>query len=98
MKRMLNFALAAFLLTGTLQAQSTAVDALMSPGRVTFLARHPGEIFRVEIFAPTGQKLLDSGFVPAQRIEWNLSDPFGERVAEGTYRYTITLTDRPGHP
>ena len=78
------------------RAQSTAIEVASDEARVEFSSpSRPAEI-RVEVFAPSGELVFDSGAVFGRAIEWRMQTDAGERVADGVYIATVTVTDPSG--
>ncbi|HKQ53285.1 MAG TPA: hypothetical protein VJT74_13005 [Pyrinomonadaceae bacterium] len=87
---------ALFALTGGARAQSTAIEVAADEGRVEFSSSAPLAEMRIEIFAPSGELVFDSGAVTAPSVEWKMQTAAGERVADGVYLATITVADASG--
>jgi hypothetical protein len=51
---------------------------------------------RLEVIAPSGEVLFDSGFKRANLIDWSASDKQGRRVADGSYLCVVTVRDASG--
>ena len=87
---------ALFALTAGVRAQSTAIEVAADEGRVEFSSPAGLAEMRIEIFAPSGELVFDSGAVYGAPVEWKMQTAAGERVADGVYIATITVTDSSG--
>lgn len=89
-------ALVLFALTASVRAQSPAIEVASDEGRVEFSSPSKFAEMRVEVFAPSGELVFDSGAVLGQAIEWKMQTAAGARVADGVYLATITAIDAAG--
>ncbi|HWT01893.1 MAG TPA: hypothetical protein VN256_16720 [Pyrinomonadaceae bacterium] len=89
-------ALALFALTAGARAQSTAIEVASDEGRVEFSSPSRPAEMRVEVFAPSGELVFDSGAVFGRSVEWKMQDAAGARVADGVYLATVTVMDGAG--
>ncbi len=87
---------ALFAVTAGVRAQSTAIEVAADEGRVEFSSPAGLAEMRIEIFAPSGELVFDSGAVTGAPVEWKMQTAAGERVADGVYLATITVTDPSG--
>jgi len=78
----------------TVPAQMPALDLAIDSDQVRFAATE--QETRVEVFAPSGEMIFDSGAVTGQAIEWKMQNALGERVPDGTYLVTIQLKTATG--
>ncbi|HEY0376352.1 MAG TPA: hypothetical protein VGC87_05280 [Pyrinomonadaceae bacterium] len=83
-------------LTAGVRAQSTAIEMASDEARVEFSSPARSAEMRIEIFAPSGELIFDSGAVVGQPVEWRMQNAAGERVADGVYLATVTVTDSSG--
>ncbi|HJU56267.1 MAG TPA: hypothetical protein VJ715_16915 [Pyrinomonadaceae bacterium] len=90
-------ALCLFALTAGARAQSPAIEVASDEGRVAFSSDGRLAEMRVEVFAPSGELIFDSGAVVGQSIEWKMQTAAGKRVADGVYLATITVMDAAGN-
>lgn len=72
------------------QAQTPGISARVYQDRVRFAAPEGAQEWRLEVFAPDGKKLFNSGFITSSAVDWNIQDPDGQPVEDGTYSYVIT--------
>ena len=76
------------------QAQMPALDVAIDSDQVRFVAE--AQELRVEVYAPSGEMIFDSGAVTGQPIDWRMQNTKGERVADGVYLVTIQLKTAQG--
>jgi hypothetical protein len=76
------------------RAQMPALDVAIDTDQVRFAAA--AQEMRVEVYAPSGEMIFDSGAVTDQSVEWKMQDAQGERVADGVYLVTIQLKSATG--
>jgi trimeric autotransporter adhesin len=80
------------------QGQQPAPSIQVAPGpeRVSFSAAADAEQMRVEVFAPSGEMVFDSGAVYGREVSWEMRGRNGRRVADGVYLAGVTTTDAAG--
>jgi hypothetical protein len=73
-----------------------AVFGSVADNRIRFSAL--GELLhlRLEVIAPTGELLFDSGFKSGNLVDWLAADGNGQALAEGTYLCVVTVKDATG--
>ena len=76
--------------------EEEAVAVTADSYHAQFSARDAAQQMRVEIFSPSGERVFDSGAAFGQAVEWDLRDQKGERVTDGVYMASITVTDQKG--
>src|SRR5918911_2528707 len=76
------------------RAQMPALDVAIDSNEVRFAAA--AQEMRVEVYAPSGEMIFDSGAVTDQAIEWKMQDAEGKRVPDGIYLVTIQLKTAAG--
>ncbi|MBA3714009.1 MAG: hypothetical protein H0W76_16385 [Pyrinomonadaceae bacterium] len=94
-----TFALAVILFTlaANVQAQTPSIEVTTDAGRAQFSAQGQAEAIHVEVFSPSGELVFMSDSVNSgQAVEWQMQNDKGERVPDGVYSATITLTDFSG--
>ena len=83
-------------LTAGARAQSTSIEVASDGRRVEFSSQGPLAEMRIEVFAPSGELVFDSGAVAGPTVEWGMQTAAGERVADGVYIATVTVADSSG--
>ena len=71
-----------------------ALDLSIDSDRVRFEAA--AQEMKVEVYAPSGEMIFDSGAVTGQSVEWKMQNALGERVADGVYLVTISMRTADG--
>ena len=89
----LNTALAQAQPTTGSQPPAPSVTATATPDRVHFAASGAVTHLHLEVFTTSQEQVYDSGVVAGGTLDWHLSDQHGQRVADGAYPYTMTVTD-----
>ncbi len=84
------FVLALTLSSGA-RAQTLTIDVSTGEDGARFTAAGDVQQLRVEVFAPGGEMVFDSGEVLAQDVQWSMQDERGERVPDGVYLATISV-------
>ncbi len=78
------------------QQSSPNVEVTADSYQARFAVRGEAQSVRVEVFAPSGEKVFDSGAVFGRDVEWYMTDARGGRVADGVYHANVTVTDLAG--
>src|SRR5947208_1714070 len=100
--RLINSLLLALLLLGTIafaQEQKSAapqapmVTATAKGQQVRFASLGEVRQLRLEVFDGAGQKVFDSSFVSGNLYDWRLTDQQGQRLADGSYLFIVTVRD-----
>jgi hypothetical protein len=87
-------ALCAFSLNALAQTPSIEVSA--DSFEAQFAIEGPAREVRVEIFSPSGELVFEAAGAGGQSIRWPMVTGAGERVADGVYLATVTVTDPSG--
>ncbi|HWS99087.1 MAG TPA: tail fiber domain-containing protein [Pyrinomonadaceae bacterium] len=78
------------------QQPAPTIEVAPGPERVTFSAGRETQQARVQVFAPSGELVFDSGTVFGQEVAWDMRGRNGRRVPEGVYLATVSATDAAG--
>jgi hypothetical protein len=92
----LTLAFAFFLLSVNAQAQTPAIEVSADSQRAQFAVQGEAQAVRVEVYAPSGEMVFDSGTVTGQAVEWRMQNQQGEPVADGIYLATISTKSSTG--
>lgn len=99
MTKSFTLALATILLCalfGTAHAQTPTIEITTDNERAQFSIQGDAQAVQLEVFAPSGELLFEAEVSNALAVEWPLTNNTGERVADGVYLATITITDTSG--
>jgi trimeric autotransporter adhesin len=77
----------------TAKPSSPVVTATAKGQQVRFAALGEVQQVRVEVFDATGQKVFDSSFTQGNLYDWQLTDQQGQRLADGSYLFIVTVRD-----
>ena len=82
--------------SSTAKVQTREVIASASGNSVRFTSL--GELIqlRLEVIGSSGELLFDTGFKPANAIDWACTDKQGQRLDDGAYLCVITVKDSAG--
>jgi hypothetical protein len=75
---------------------TTPVTASVVDGGLRFAAPGKSAKMRVEIYAPSGELVFDSGMRKGGELHWKLQDQQGQAVADGSYRARVTSEGEGG--
>jgi len=78
------------------QAQSSPIEVSTDDERVEFSAQGQTRSVYVEVFSPSGELVFETSGTVGQSINWPMVDNRGQRVPDGVYLATITVTDLSG--
>jgi hypothetical protein len=78
------------------QAQTPPIEVTADDHQAQFAVQGEGHAMRVEVYAPSGEMVFDSGTVTGQVVEWRMRNQQGERVADGLYLATISTQSGTG--
>ena len=70
-----------------------AIEVTTENERAQFSTQGQVRAVHVEIFSPSGELVFESDSLSGQAVEWQMRNDRGERVADGVYLATITVTD-----
>ncbi len=77
-------------------AQTPSIEVSTDSFESQFAVEGPAREVRVEIFSPAGELIFEADGAGGQSIRWPMVTAAGERVADGVYLATITVTDPSG--
>jgi hypothetical protein len=94
----LVLALAAVLFTLNLnaRAQTPSIEVSTDSFETQFAVEGHARQVRVEIFSPSGELVFEADGQGGESVRWPMTTAAGERVADGVYLATITVTDTNG--
>jgi hypothetical protein len=95
----LTLAVTLFALLATVHAQTprvTTVNISAEADKVHISAIGDVSEIRVEVSDEAGDVVFQSGAISGQELNWNMRDASGERVARGTYLFTVTFRNAMG--
>ena len=75
------------------QAPAPSVTATATSDRVHFATSGAVTHLHLVIFTTGQEPVYDSGVVAGGTLDWHFSDRHGQRVADGAYPFTVTVTD-----
>lgn len=78
------------------QAQTPTIEVTTDNDRAQFAVQGQAQTVHVEVFSPAGELVFETDSAAGQAAEWRMVDDKGERVADGVYVATITVTDFSG--
>ena len=81
------------------QAQTPRVSTInisAQTDKVHITAEGDVSEMRVEVSDEQGEVVFQSGAISGQQLDWNMTDAQGERVAAGTYLFTVTFRTAAG--
>jgi hypothetical protein len=78
------------------QAQTPPIEVTTDNARAQFSTQGPALAMHVEVFCPSGELVFEHDSAAGQAVEWQMVNDKGERVADGLYLATITVTDLSG--
>ncbi|HEY0378388.1 MAG TPA: tail fiber domain-containing protein [Pyrinomonadaceae bacterium] len=89
-------ALTLFALALNAHAQTPSIEVSTDNEKVEFAARGETKKVHVEVFSPSGEVVFETDDADGQTIRWGMVNQRGEKVADGVYLATITVTDSVG--
>jgi hypothetical protein len=79
------------------QAQEPSIEVTTEAARAQFSVQGQAQAMHVEIFSPSGELVFESDSANnGQVVQWEMRNDKGERVPDGVYLATITVTDLSG--
>jgi hypothetical protein len=95
--KVFTLAITFIILAVSAQAQMTSIEVSTDADRIQFSAQGQMQAVQVEIISPSGELVFESDALnKGQAVEWRMRNEKGERVADGVYLATITVTDSSG--
>jgi hypothetical protein len=96
-----SLALVIWLSTAVLAQESSLVTsptitAAATAEQVRFISFDKISHIRLEVFALSGEQLVDSAFKPGDLLDWDLRDQQGQKLADGSYLCVVTVKDLAG--
>jgi hypothetical protein len=89
-------ALILFALAFNVQAQTPSIEVTTDDNAAQFSAQGQAQAVHVEVYAPSGELVFEGDSADGQPIRWGMVTRKGDRVADGVYLATITVTDSTG--
>jgi hypothetical protein len=89
----LTLILFAFAIT---QAQTPSIEVTTDNDGAQFAVQGQAQTVHVEVFSPAGELVFETDSTAGQSVQWQMINDKGERVADGVYLATITVTDFSG--
>ena len=80
----------------TARAQTPAIEITADNEAAQFSTQGKARSVHVEVYAPSGELVFEGDGFGGQAIQWQMRNQKGERVADGVYLATITVTDSVG--
>lgn len=80
----------------TARAQTPAIEVTTDNEAAQFSTQGKARSVHVEVYAPSGELVFEDDGFDGQAIQWQMQNQKGERVADGVYLATITVTDSVG--
>jgi Chaperone of endosialidase len=78
------------------QAQTSGIEVTTDNQRAQFAVHGHAQKMRVEVYAPSGEMVFDSGTVTGRALVWQMMNQKGEPLPDGLYLATISLTEASG--
>ena len=78
------------------RAQTPSIEVMTDSDGAQFSTRGKAQSVHVEVYAPSGELVFEADSFAGQAVDWPMTDRKGERVADGVYLATITVTDSSG--
>ncbi|HEY0377757.1 MAG TPA: tail fiber domain-containing protein [Pyrinomonadaceae bacterium] len=85
-----------FALNVDARAQTPSIEVSADSFEAQFSVEGHARQVRVEIFSPSGELVFEADGQGGESIRWPMVTAVGERVADGVYLATITVTDTSG--
>jgi hypothetical protein len=89
----LTLALIFFGLATAASAQTPSIEVTTDNDRAQFAVQGQAQAVHVEVFSPAGELVFEADSAAGQTVQWQMINDRGERVADGVYLATITVTD-----
>ena len=90
------FLICLFALFMSAQAQTPSIEVMTDSHQARFAAQGDAHEMRVEVYAPSGEMVFDSGTVTGQIVEWRMQNQKGEPVSDGLYLATFSTKSSTG--
>jgi trimeric autotransporter adhesin len=78
------------------RAQTPSIEVTTGDDGTQFSTQGRAQGVHVEVFSPSGELVFEADSSAGQSVDWPMVGQKGERVADGVYLATITVTDSAG--